>query len=99
MTLGLLAFLALMAGAIGVGARIGERFRVRIRAGRIADVRGRVPAVLLEELAVLAREARIEHGTVRAIRDLRGPRLLVSGVPEAVAQRIRNVVGVHGRRA
>jgi hypothetical protein len=97
MTLGFLALLALMAGAIAVGARLGEGFRVRIRAGRIADVRGRVPAVLLEQLAALAREARIERGTIRSIRDLRGPRLLVSGVPEPIAQRIRNVVGVHGR--
>jgi hypothetical protein len=89
--------IALMAGAIVVGTRVNERFRVRIRDGRIVDVRGHVPGVLLEQLADLARNARIERGTIRAVRHFRGSRLIVSGVDERVAQGIRNLVGVHGR--
>ena len=64
------------------------RFRLARRARLCEDA---------EQLADVAREARIAHGTVRAVNEFRGSRLIVSGVPERVAQRIRNVVGVHGR--
>jgi hypothetical protein len=88
-----LSIVLVLAFAIVAGARLNERFRVRIRAGRIADVRGRVPAVLLDEFAAVAREARVARATIRAVRDLRGTRLVVS---EGVAQRLHNVFGVHG---
>ena len=80
---------------IVVGAIVNERFRVTIRGGRIAEVRGRVPAALLDAIAAVARDARIERATIRVTRDLRGTRLVVSGANDRVAQQLRNVCGVH----
>jgi hypothetical protein len=93
--LGLVSFLGL---AIVVASLVNERFRVTIRGGRVERVRGRVPAVLLDVIGGIAHDARIEHATIRATRDLRGVRLLVSGVDDRVAQQLRNACGVFVRQ-
>jgi hypothetical protein len=75
--------------------RINELFLVSVREGRVLVVRGRVPPSLLDAVSDVARDARVERATLRAVRGSTHARLLVSGVDDGVAQRFRNVFGIH----
>ena len=78
-----------------IGPRINEIFLVSIRDGRVLAVRGRIPPSLLSDFSDIAREADIRRAAIRAVRDVDHARLLIRGVDSNVAQRFRNVFGVH----
>lgn len=88
-----LALLAVFAIPLAVAIyRSNELFRFRVRAGKIHDLRGRLPQALLSDLedvfAHTSKEAR-----VRVVSEQRRPRVILHGVDGDVAQRVRNVVG------
>lgn len=94
--------LMLLAGALVaiivmvVIARAHELFYVSIREGRCIVVRGSVPPSLYSELREVVRISRVRRGRVRAVKDGGRPRLLVEGLDERVAQRLRNSFGARG---
>jgi hypothetical protein len=90
-----LVLAAALAAVLSLWPRDDEVFRVGIRAGRARVLRGRVPAALLEAFADIARDARVRRADVRAVRTGSGPRLVVTGVDDRVAQRFRNAFGLH----
>jgi hypothetical protein len=83
--------------AIGVlvAARRNELFLLSIRQGEVLHVRGRIPLALRDALADVIRDARVERGSVRAVRGPEHARLVVRGADERTAQRLRNVFGTN----
>ena len=70
--------------------RMNELFLVSVRGGRVLVVRGRVPPGLLHDIEDVVQRAGVERATIRALKAPEGARLVVSGVDEGVAQRLRN---------
>jgi hypothetical protein len=87
--------LLLLAAFVLLTRRLGEFFFLSIRNGRVYVVRGRVRSALLEAFSDISRDARIDRASLRAIWTSMGPRLVVRGVDEPTAQRLRNVFGIH----
>lgn len=75
--------------------RLGELFFLSVQNRRVHVVRGRVHGPLLQAFGDIARDARIDRASLRAIWTPTGPRLVVRGVDEPTAQRLRNVFGVY----
>lgn len=75
---------------VGLVPRVGELFCVSVRRGEVLVVRGRVPPGFLGDLADVVRQARVTRATVRAVRGDGGADLVLRGVPEPAAQRLRN---------
>ena len=75
--------------------RANELFFISIRDGRMLVVRGRVPAALLDAFSDVVTDARVTNASVRAMRDGRHARLVLGGVDDGTAQRLRNVFGIH----
>lgn len=74
-----------------------ELFCLSVRSGRVLLVRGRAPAALLAGLRdVVAASPPVARATIRALREDRGARLVVSGAIDAGrVQRLRNVFGLY----
>ena len=86
--------LVLIVGAL-LAQRLNELFVLSICHGRVLVVRGRIPPALLEALADVAQSGGIEQATVRAVRGPWHARLVIRGVDDGTAQRLRNVFGIH----
>ncbi|MDQ3030935.1 MAG: DUF3634 family protein [Myxococcota bacterium] len=85
---------------VGVGAwyflsRANEIFCVSVRDGRLLLVRGRIPIALKHDFEDVVRRARLQRATIRAVSSQSHARLVMSGVDEHVAQRLRNTFGHH----
>lgn len=79
-------------------ARLDEVFAVRIEDGKILLRRGRIsPALLADFRDVVARYPKVV-GSVRAVRRHPRPEIVVSDLPDDIAQRLRNVFGLHALR-
>ena len=73
--------------------RANELFCLRVRAGRIRVVRGRLPQALLDEIDDVLRGAPGADVTLRAVVEDRTPRFYLEGeLSEAIRQRLRNVL-------
>ncbi len=71
-----------------------ELFVLRVQAGRLRFVRGRMPQGLLDEIADIVRSPPLERATLTAVRRRGRPEWLVRGSVEAEQmQRLRNVIG------
>jgi hypothetical protein len=77
-------------------SRANEIFYVSVRDGRCLVVRGSVPPSLWRELREVVRLAKVRRGAVRAVKDGGRPRLVVDGIDEGTAQRLRNAFGAQG---
>jgi Protein of unknown function (DUF3634) len=77
-------------------ARAAELFRLSVRDGRTIVVRGRIGGGLFGDLASVVRAARVTRGTITAVREAGGVRLVCSGAfDEGTKQRLRNVLGLY----
>ncbi len=76
-------------------ARANEMFVISVRKGRALLVRGRILPGLYDDIVDVVERAAVQSATLRVVRSGGAPRLLVSGVDELVAQRLRNVVGLY----
>src|SRR5262245_2545742 len=94
MTFPPLVFIAIVV-AVLTRDRLNEIFFVSIRSGRLLVVRGRIPSSLLERFADIARDAEVARATIRAVKDVDHARLVIRGIGDPVAQRLRNVFGTH----
>ena len=87
------AVLGLIALVLWAATRQNEIFRVSIRGGRVAVVRGRVPPSFLGDLRDIANH--VGDGSVHAVKSGGEPRLVVSSsIDERTAQRLRNAFAV-----
>jgi hypothetical protein len=75
--------------------RINELFLLSVRRGELLVVRGRVPAGVKRDFTEVVKSAGIETATIRAVKTSTHARLLVRGVDESTAQRLRNTFGIH----
>ncbi|MFK7985567.1 MAG: DUF3634 family protein [Sandaracinaceae bacterium] len=96
MPLVLIGFLVIAAIGYLVVSRMNEIFCVSIRDGQCLVVRGHVSPALWRELTAVVRLARVDRGTVRAIKDGGRPRLVTRGLDEGTTQRLRNAFGSAG---
>ena len=85
------AFLAACVVALALAARRArEVFRIRVREGRVTQVRGRVGAETVSELADVLERARVEEATLRGVLEGGRTKLVADGVSPPIAQRLRN---------
>ncbi len=70
-----------------------ELFRLSVRHGELSLERGRLPPVLFQELADVARRERLHEVVIRAVVEGGKPRLLVEGDAKGAEQPLRNVLG------
>lgn len=94
MWLGIVVLIGLAVGWL-VMDRLGELFCISVRDGRCLVVRGRIGGNLLEGIADVVARAKVQRGTVRAVKGEHNARLVVRGIDEGTAQRLRNVFGTH----
>lgn len=80
-------------------SRASELFCVSIRDGMCLTIRGTVPPKIWRELVTTARMAGIEAGTIRAVKQGGGARLVTDGISPDVTQRLRNSIGSAGLSA
>ncbi len=92
--IGLCALLGAVAWV--VITRANELFCVSIRDGVCLTIRGTVPPKIWRELVTTARIAGIQRGTIRAVKEGGGARLVTDGLPPDVTQRLRNAIGSAG---
>ncbi len=92
----LIGLILVAAVAYLVVSRMNEIFCVSIRDGLCLVVRGHVSPALWRELTAVVRLARVESGTVRAIKEEGRPRLVTRGLDEGTTQRLRNAFGSAG---
>jgi hypothetical protein len=85
---------AIVVGLV-VSSRMNELFCISVRDGRILVMRGRVPTVLLQNIADIVRRAALRGGTIRAERSDAHARLVTRGIDEGTTQQLRNVFGQH----
>ena len=89
----------LIAVIVGVVVLMAERTNeiacLSVRNGKVLLVRGAVPSGLVSDVADVAGRARIGRATIRLVRAAHGARVVASGVDEATAQRLRNVLGTY----
>ncbi|MBX3272671.1 MAG: DUF3634 family protein [Sandaracinaceae bacterium] len=95
--LGLGGAIALLAYV--VVTRANELFCVSIRDGVCLTIRGTVPPKIWRELVTTARMAGIRRGTIRAVKQGGGARLVTDGISPEVTQRLRNAIGSAGLSA
>lgn len=76
--------------------RINELFFLRIRAGRLRFVRGRIPQGLLDDIGDVVSTTGVENAEVRAVIEGGSPAIYVHGqqVPRAFRQRLRNTISL-----
>lgn len=69
-------------------------FELSIQDGKITIVRGAIPPALFDEIRDIVRIGRVEHGTIRVVKDRGDAKLVCSPeMDDATVQRIRNVLG------
>lgn len=74
--------------------RSSQLFVVKIREGRVAFARGRIPPELLADIADIVARAGVVRGVIRGVVSDGAPRLLFQGeMSPGVQQQLRNVVG------
>ncbi len=76
-------------------SRANELFCLSVRDGEVIVVRGRVPPALFHGIEEVVRRARVQSGTIRAVKSDGASRLVVGGIDDNVAQRLRNTFGTH----
>lgn len=79
-----------VAGVTIAAVRAREVFRIRVRDGRVRDVRGAIREQTVSELAEVLERARVEEALIRGVREGGRTRLVARGVSPPVAQRLRN---------
>jgi hypothetical protein len=94
----LLIILVVVIAAIAVVAisRANELFFVSVRDGRCLVVRGSVPPSVWSELRLVVRMSGARRGSIRAFKEGGSPRVVVQGLGEGTAQRLRNAFGARG---
>lgn len=97
LTIALCAFLGAVAWI--VITRANELFCVSIRDGVCLTIRGTVPPKIWRELVTTARMAGIQRGTIRAVKEGGGARLVTDGIAPEITQRLRNSIGSAGLSA
>lgn len=90
-----LGALVLVALVVWMVQRASAIFVLSVRDGKVLVVRGRVTAQLLHALADVVERARVRRATITAVSEAGRARLVVRGVDEGIAQRLRNAFGVH----
>ncbi|MEM9069151.1 MAG: DUF3634 family protein [Myxococcota bacterium] len=75
--------------------RLNELFLLSVRDGEVLLVRGRIPIRVQQDIADVIRRAQTPRGSIRAVRSHQASRLVVRGMDEGTAQRLRNVFGIH----
>lgn len=85
--------LAAVAALLWATARGNEVFRIRVAEGRATLLRGTAPPGFLDDVRALAKDC--PPGLVRAVK--RGGRavLVLEGLDERTAQRLRNTFATH----
>jgi len=76
--------------------RASELFLLRVEAGELRRIRGRIPQRLLDDLAEILGRAGLESMELRCVIEDGRPRMYGGGdddVPREVRQQIRNVLG------
>ncbi len=73
-------------------SRSRTMFHLSVRAGRVLVVSGRVPGGVLREFRDVFRGTTMS-GSVRALRQEHGSRIVTSGIDPRTTQRLRNVFG------
>jgi hypothetical protein len=74
--------------------RSGQLFVVKIREGRVAFTRGRIPAELLADIADIIARAGVIRADIQGVSRDGAPRLIFKGeMNPGVQQQLRNVVG------
>lgn len=91
----LLLFVALLVTLVVLVPRWNELFLVSVRGGEVLLARGRCPTALLREIGEVVRRDGVQHATIRGVRDADAARLVVTGVEEGTAQRLRNTFRLH----
>ncbi len=91
----LLALGLVVVAFVVVVSRANELFLLSVREGEVLLVRGRIPVSLRQDIADVVKRAGVQRASLRAVRSQRSSRLVVHGVDEGTAQRLRNVFGVH----
>lgn len=96
----LIAFFVVVGGAAYVIlTRANELFCVSIRDGVCLVIRGTVPPKIWRELVTCARVNAIQRGTIRAVKQGGGARLVTTGISPEITQRLRNAIGSAGLSA
>jgi hypothetical protein len=86
---------ALVAAWLIWTARKNELFRLAVQNGKAAVVRGNPPTSLLADFEDVLRGDRDASGTIRAVRTASHTQLVIRGLDDATAQRLRNVFGTY----
>jgi len=91
----LLLLLACIPLVLGI-LRINELFYLRVRAGQVRAVRGRIPDGLLGDIGDITRDLDIQAAEVRAVVEDGRPSIYVhgKGIPRALRQRLRNTISL-----
>ncbi len=92
---GVVVVAVLVAAWIFWTARRNEAFLLAVRDGKATVVRGDPPTSLLADFADVLRGNRGASGTIRAVRTASHTQLVIRGLDDATAQRLRNVFGTH----
>lgn len=79
-------------------SRAHEVCIISVRGGKLLVVRGRAPQVLINDIGEVIRRAKVRGTTVRIVKEGGGAHISASGVDDATAQRLRNVLGAHPYR-
>lgn len=87
-----LGLVAMLATAISRG---NELFLLSVRAGKLLLIRGRIPIALRQDIDDVMSRSGVQEASIRAVRSSGHARLLMRGVDEGTAQRLRNTLGVH----
>jgi hypothetical protein len=90
-----LALLLVLCAPVAIAVvRANQLFVLRVKAGRLVFLRGRMPQSLFDQLNDLVKHA--PNGLLIAVRDNGRPRLVARGRFDAgLLQQIRNVIGLY----
>ncbi len=76
--------------------RINELFLLRVQAGRLRHVRGRIPRRLYDDIADVVSSLEVDAAEVRAVVEDGRASIYVHGkrIPRALRQRLRNTISL-----
>jgi len=86
----LLLVVVALVGLIWFIPRMGELFLISLRNADLLVVRGKAPIALLQDFADILTRHGVKNATIRAVRAQGGAQLVLRGVDEGTAQRLRN---------
>ena len=78
--------------------RANEVCAISVRDGRTIVYRGRAPTALLTEIDDVVAKPPVRAAIISIVKEGGSPRLVVSGVDDRTAQRLRNVLGAYPYR-